>query len=53
MRRWQSLAMGTQERGNAAVVTYPGKRRGGGSHSQWAGTQEKGKVPAIIRSGWA
>ena len=30
MRRRQSLAMGTQERGDAAVVTCPGKRRGGG-----------------------
>ena len=53
MRKWQSLAIGTQERGNAAVVTCPGKRRGGGSYSQWAGTQERGEVPAIIRSGWA
>ena len=31
--RRQSLAMGTQERGDAAVVKYSGRRRGGGSHS--------------------
>ena len=29
--------MGTQETGDSAVVTCPGKRRGGGSHSQWGG----------------
>ena len=45
--------MGTQERGDAAVVTGPGKKRGGGSHSQWAGTRERGKVAAVIHSGWA
>ena len=52
MRRRQSLAMGTQERGDAAVVTCPGKRRVGGSHSQWAGTRERGEVAAVIHSGW-
>ena len=46
----QSLATGTQEKGDAAVVTCSGKRRGGGSHSQWAGTLEKGEVAAVIRS---
>ena len=47
--------MGTQERGDAAVVTRPGNRqaRGGGSHLQWVGTQERGEVAAVIRSGWA
>ena len=47
--------MGTQERGDAAVVTGPGKRqaRGGGSHLQWVGTQDRGEVTAVIRSGWA
>ena len=46
--------MGTQaERGDAAVVTCPGKRRGGGSHSQWAGTRERGEVAAVIRRGRA
>ena len=43
--------MGTQERGDAAVVTCPGKKRGGGSHSQWAGTRERGEVGAVIQ--WA
>ena len=37
MRR-QSLAMGTQGRGYVAIVTCPGKRRGGDSHLQWVGT---------------
>ena len=45
--------MGTQERGNAAVVTCPGKRRGCGSLSQWANTRERGEVAAVIHSGWA
>ena len=47
--------MGTQERGDAAVVTRPGKRqaRGSGNHSQWVGMQERGEVTAVIRSGWA
>ena len=45
--------MGTQERGDAAVVTCPGKRRGSGSHSQWVITQERGGVAAVICSGWA
>ena len=55
MRRRQSLAMGAQERGDAAVVTRAGKTqaRGGGSHLQWVGTQERGEVAAVIRSGWA
>ena len=35
-----------------AVVTRPGKRRGGGSHFQWAGTRERGEV-AVIHSGRA
>ena len=39
--------------GDAAVVTCPGKRRGGGSHSQWAGTRERGEVAAVIHSGRA
>ena len=42
-RWWQSFTVG----GNA------GKRRGGGSHSQWAGTRERGEVAAVIRSGRA
>ena len=29
--------MGTQERGDAAVVTCPGKKRGGGSHQVRSG----------------
>ena len=35
--------MGAQERGDAAVVTRAGKTqaRGGGSHLQWVGTQER------------
>ena len=47
--------MGTQERGDAAVVIRPGKRqaRGGASHLQWVGMQERGEVAAVIRSGWA
>ena len=55
MRRRQSLAMGTHEGGDAAVVTCPGKRqaRGGGSHLQWVGTRERDEVVAVIRSGWA
>ena len=52
-RRRQSLATGTQKRGDAAVVTCPGKRRGSGSHSQWANTWERGEVAAVIRSGRA
>ena len=51
--RWQSLAMGIQERGDVAVVTCPGKKQGSGSHSQWAGTWERGEVVAVIHSGWA
>ena len=53
--RRQSLAMGAQERGDAAVVTRAGKTqaRGSGSHLQWVGTQERGEVAAVIRSGWA
>ena len=45
--------MGTQERGDAAVVKCPGRRRGGGNHSQWAATWERGEVAAVIHSGWA
>ena len=52
-KRLQSLAMGTQERGDAAVVTCSGKRRGGGSHSQWAGTRERDELAAVIPSGQA
>ena len=44
--------MVTQERGDTAVVTCPGKRRGSGSHSQWVITQERGEVAAVICSGW-
>ena len=33
--------------------TCPGKRRGGGSHSQWTGTRERGEMAAVIHSGWA
>ena len=44
--------MGTQERGDAAVVTTcPRKKRGGGSHSQWAGTLERGEVATLRRGG--
>ena len=43
--------MGTQERGHAAVVTCPGKRRGGGSHSQWVGSWERSEV-ANSHSQW-
>ena len=45
--------MGTQERGDAVVVTCPGKKQGGGNHSQWAGMRERGKVAAVIHSGGA
>ena len=45
--------MSTQERSDAAVVKCPGRRRGGGSHSQWAGTRERGEVVTVIHSGWA
>ena len=38
-----SLAMSTQERGDMAVVTCPGKRRGSGSHLQCAGMRERGE----------
>ena len=29
-----------------------GERLGGGSHSQWVGTWERGEVAAVICSGW-
>ena len=38
---------------NGHTVACPGKRRGGGSHSQWAGTRERGDVAAVIHSGRA
>ena len=32
---------------------HVGERKGDGSHSQWAGTWERGEVTAVIRSGRA
>ena len=50
--RQQSLAMGTQGRGDAAAVTCLEKKRGGGSHLQSAGMRERDKVAAVIHSVW-
>ena len=44
--------MGTQEKGDAAVIKCPGRRRGSGSHSQCTGTLERGEVVAVIHGGW-